>query len=134
MRSVLRQLARVGVDSSLRDEVDDAVVRGGDILELVVGSRIVAGQGTSVAEDVVATLGLEGELQLALLVNAVGGIGRAQIAVLSPRDRAGADEVEVSLRLAVAPELGQGLSTVEVNFAKTRATCVCCNISSLTST
>ncbi len=116
---VLSECAGICVDRILGDVVDYAVLSGRYLLRLCVRAGIMAGECASVAEHVVAPLGLICKLECALLVDEFGSVGGVKRRILAADDGAAADEIEVLESLAVLSEFGIGFSAVEVDFAQT---------------
>ena len=74
---------------------------------------------TSVAEYVEAALGLVCHFQLALLVDALEGIGSIEFCIALSGDGTLTHDIKVGKRLSVFSELGIGFCTVEVHLVET---------------
>ena len=74
---------------------------------------------TSVAEYVEAALGLVCHFQLALLVDALEGIGSIEFCIALSGDGTLTHDIKVGKRLSIIPELGIGFGTVEVHLVET---------------
>lgn len=108
----------ISVDGILRNVVNNAVVGGGNFDALGVGTGIVAGEEATVAEHIVAALGLEGEFKGALFLYALGSVCGVERVVGTVDDRAGTDGVEVGKSVAILAELGISLSAVQIDLAE----------------